>query len=102
MRDDGGAAVGAALVRNRTLTSVQLCGNRLGDATAAAIAIALLGPPLDPAERGRGRESEGGTGNRALRELDLADNAVGTAGGVALARALAGTRGLCDIFFKKI
>lgn len=69
MLDDGGEAIGVALTRNRTITSLQLCGNYLSDRTAVSLGEAL------------GQ-------NSCLRELDLADNHIGSEGGLALSRGV--------------
>lgn len=74
--DEGAAAVGAALARNRTLTSLSLERTKCGDLTASSLGEAL-------------------SANATLTELDLASefestrpNAIGSAGGVALAAGL--------------
>ena len=65
----GGAAIGAALTGNTTLTSIDLSINNLGEVGGAAIGAAL-------------------TGNTTLTSIDLSMNKLGEVAGATLAEAL--------------
>lgn len=66
-----------------TLETLELGGNRIGDAGAAALAQGLAGK----AYQRQGRMGQGGVG---LLRLGLAGNGIGCVGGCALAKALGG------------
>lgn len=84
---DGASALASLLhAGSSALDSLELQGNRVGDAGATALANGLAGG----GKRGR-RDAEPG-GAVGLRSLNLAGNGIGCAGGVALAKALSGGR----------
>lgn len=75
---EAGRLLGASLLVNATLTSLNLRGNWLGDEGVEAIAVAL-------------------EGNRTLRRLGLTRNKIGPAGFRSFARALRANRTLTAI-----
>ena len=84
---DGASALASLLhAGSSALDSLELQGNRVGDAGATALANGLAGG----GKRGR-RDAEPGSAV-GLRSLNLAGNGIGCAGGVALAKALSGGR----------
>lgn len=83
---DGASALASLLhAGSSALDSLELQGNHVGDAGAAALANGLAGR----GKRGR-RDAELGRPAAAtgLRSLNLAGNGIGCAGGIALAKAL--------------
>lgn len=97
---DGASALASLLhAGSSALDTLELQGNRVGDAGAAALANGLTGG----GKRGRRGAEQGRPAAAAaagLRSLNLAGNGIGCAGGVALAKALTsgrsgGGRGVC-------
>jgi len=81
--DDGAAALGKALSKNRSLKALFVANNAVSEDGAESLAEAL-----DPLEGG----------NDSLQSLDLGANEIGVAGAKALAKALKHNKGLRALY----
>lgn len=95
---DGASAL-AFLLREGpgTLESLELQGNRIGDAGAVILSQGLAGDKISGDDGARGSQHEAGMNKRArggnsmgLRRMNLAGNGIGCVGGCALAKSLRG------------